>query len=159
MMWSQTFIIMVRLKHRYIVAQVIVDASNKFQPAKTTVNARDIQSVIRDKIQELYGDVGLGEFGQASYIKYYDAKYSSILVLKTTRDAQIKVHFALSCISEVSEVHLMIRSLSVNSCPRTCMESLKKLFALHFAVAEFSSEAEKLNAVQVVEKNLAALEL
>lgn len=150
---------MVRLKHRYIVAQVIVDTSNKFQPSKTTVNSRDIQSVIRDKIQELYGDVGLGEFGQASYIKYYDAKFSNILVLKTTREAQVKVHFALSCISEVSEVHLMIRSLSVNSCPRTCMESLKKLFALHFAVAEFNSEAEKMNATQVVEKNLAALEL
>jgi len=150
---------MVRLKHRYIVAQVIVDTSNKFQPGKTSVNSRDIQSIIRDKIQELYGDVGLGEFGQASYIKYYDAKFSNILVLKTTREAQVKVHFALSCISEVAEVHLMIRSLSVNSCPRTCMESLKKLFTLHFAVAEFSSEAEKVNAAQVVEKNLAALEL
>jgi RNase P/RNase MRP subunit POP5 len=150
---------MVRLKHRYIIAQVLPDTSSRFVQGKTSVTSRDIQSVVRDKIQELYGDVGLGEFGQASYIKYYDAKYSNIFVIKTTREAQVKVHFALSCIAEVSEVHLMIRSLSVNSCPRTCMESLKKLFESHFQAAEFTTELERMAATQVVDKNLSSLEL
>jgi len=150
---------MVRLKHRYIIAQVIPVTGTKFQSAKNGVISRDFQTVIRDKIQELYGDVGLGEFGQASYIKYFDAKYSNIFVIKTTREAQIKVHFALNCISQVSEVHVMIRSLSVNSCPRTCQESLKKIFALYFEAAEFATDAERQAAVQVVDKNIASIGL
>lgn len=150
---------MVRLKHRYIIAQVIPVVDSRMQAGKNGVSSRDFQNVIRDKIQELYGDVGLGEFGQASYIKYFDAKYSNIFVIKTTREAQIKVHFALNCISQVSEVPVIIRSLSINSCPRTCQESLKKIFKLHFEAAEFATEAERQAAAQVVDKNLASLEL
>ena len=51
---------MVRLKHRYIIAQILpavsvkYSAIHKFHP----VTARDIQASLRSAIQELYGDIG-----------------------------------------------------------------------------------------------------
>lgn len=149
---------MVRLKHRFIAAQIIPESSSKTS-VKTAFSSREIQNILREKIQELYGDVGLGEFGQASYVRYFDAKFSNIFIVKTTRDAQVKVHFALTCISNISGVPILIRSLAVNSCPRTCMETLKQLFRVHFEHAEFSSESDRVAACSIVDKNLLSLEL
>ena len=149
---------MVRLKHRFIIAQIIPEANSKCT-GKPTLSSREVQNVLREKIQELYGDVGLGEFGQASYIRYFDAKFSNIFIVKTTRDAQVKVHFALSCISNVSGTPVLIRSLSINSCPRTCMQTLKQLFRVHFENADFASESDRVAACSIVDKNLLSLEL
>lgn len=149
---------MVRLKHRFIIAQIIADAGGKVA-GKATLSSRELQTALREKIQELYGDVGLGEFGQASYIRYFDAKFSNIFVVKTTRDAQVKVHFALSCLSNISGVSVLVRSLSINSCPRTCMQTLKQLFRVHFENADFASESERTSASEIIDKNFLSLEL
>jgi RNase P/RNase MRP subunit POP5 len=149
---------MVRLKQRFIIAQIVPGSPTKFQE-KLSLNSRDIQIKLREKIGELYGDVGVGEFGQATYIRYHDGKYSNIFVVKTTREAQQKVHFALSCMSEAGDSQWCIRSLAVNSCQRTCMQSLRELFAAHFACAGMVSDAERIAAAQTIEKNLSTLEL
>jgi RNase P/RNase MRP subunit POP5 len=146
------------LKQRFIIAQVVSGTPSKFQE-KLSLNSRDIQTKLRDKIGELYGDVGVGEFGQATYVRYHDGKYSNIFVVKSTREAQMKVHFALSCLSEAGDGQWCIRSLAVNSCQRTCMQSLRELFAAHFACAGIASEAERTAAEQTIEKNLSTLEL
>ena len=149
---------MVRLKHRYIIAQVVPSSSVRIL-TKQTYSSREIQTILREKIQELYGDVGLGEFGQATYVRYLDAKYTNIFVVKTTRDAQSKVHFALSCIGELSGSPICLRSLSINSCQRTCMQSLRQVIGLHFDHADMMSESELKDGRETVEKNLTTLEL
>ena len=103
---------MVRLKNRYLVCQALPNISSKVQ-SRNSLSARDIQAKLREIIQELYGDVGLGEFGQATYVRYFDPKYSNICVVKTTREAQTKVHFALSCITVVAEINVIFRSLLI----------------------------------------------
>lgn len=51
---------MVRLKHRFIIAQILpavsvkYNAIHKFRP----ITSRDIQASLRAAIQELYGDIG-----------------------------------------------------------------------------------------------------
>lgn len=149
---------MVRLKHRFIIAQIVLAPNAKFQ-GKVSFAARDIQAALRTKINELYGDVGLGEFGQATYVRYHEGKYSNIFVVKTHRDAQVKVHFAMSCISELGGVPLCLRSLSVNSCPRTCLQSLKQLFTLYFQNCDIAVDNERMAAEETIGRNLDALEL
>jgi RNase P/RNase MRP subunit POP5 len=150
---------MVRLKHRYIIAQTVLGPTAKLQ-GNLMLTSREIQSELRSKIHELYGDVGLGEFGQATYVRYLDGKYSSIFVVKTTREAQIKVHFALSCLSELAGVQLCIRTLSVSSCPRTCTQALTELFSAYFQhCTDNLSVTERVVAEEVVRKNISGLEL
>jgi RNase P/RNase MRP subunit POP5 len=147
-----------RLKHRYIVFQALPLANPK-HGGKSTFTSKDLQMALREKIQALYGEVGSGEFGQASYIKYHEPKHSNIFVVKTTREAQTKVHFAVSCISEIAEVPVILHSLRVSSCPRTCQQSLHEIFDRHFQLAEFSNESDREAAMVAVEGVLQNLEL
>jgi len=51
---------MVRLKHRYIIAQILPSVSVKFNAIHRfhPVTSRDVQASLRAAIQELYGDIG-----------------------------------------------------------------------------------------------------
>lgn len=153
--------VMVRLKHRFIIAQAVVGTGNKMQlQSNPVLTSKEIQAELRSKIHELYGDVGLGEFGHATYVRYLDGKYSNIFVIKTLRDAQIKVHFALSCIMELAGASLCLRTLSVNSCQRTCMQSLSDLFSAYFKnCCDNMSISERSTAEEVINKNLSSLDL
>lgn len=103
--------------------------------------------------------IRLGDFGLNTYIKYFDNRYSNILIIKTNRDAQNKVHFALSCISNIIDITCLIRSLSIQSCSRTCINKLKEIFHLHFHQLEAISETEKLSAIEIINTNIINLEL
>ena len=47
---------MVRLKHRWLVFQIIHETSTMVQE----ISNQDIQNSIREKVQTLFGDVGMG---------------------------------------------------------------------------------------------------
>lgn len=47
---------MVRLKHRYIIAQIIINTN---QTNQKIITSKDIQLCLRNIIQDLYGDIGL----------------------------------------------------------------------------------------------------
>ncbi|KAJ1403161.1 hypothetical protein B484DRAFT_405196 [Ochromonadaceae sp. CCMP2298] len=152
---------MVRLKHRYIIAQALAVVGGKLiAPGDKTypVSSRDLQACLREKIRELYGDVGLGEFGQATYVKYLDARWSNIFIVKTTREAQVKVHFAMTCVTELPSSSVILRALGVSSCARTCLASLRAQVAVHFAQAVLP-EGDRKTAVAAVEGTLLGLEL
>jgi RNase P/RNase MRP subunit POP5 len=121
---------MVRLKHRYLIAQILplyqrssgTDGSNQ-----KIISINRILELVRQKILELYGEMGIGDFGQQLVIKYYEHEYSRILVIKVPRGCQKHVQLALSCISTVDDVPLIIRTLHTSSCPRTCLGKLTPL--------------------------------
>ncbi len=122
---------MVRLKNRFIVGQVVWNNGSKDK--FSDICLKDIQLALRDKIIELFGDVGVGEFGNSTTVKFLDSEFSKIFVFRTTRDCQSNAHFALSCITKLKDVDVTLRSLSVHSCPRTCVEGLKTVFGVFFA--------------------------
>lgn len=125
---------MVRVKNRYIVAQLLFNAGSKEK--LNDINARDIQMALREKISELYGDVGVGAFGNSTFVKFYESQHSKIFVVRTTRESQGEAHLALSCIAKIKDADLTVRSLVVHSCSRTCTAGLTTFITKYFDVTD-----------------------
>lgn len=148
---------MVRLKNRFIIAQVIENNGQSIVKNDLNFGSNDIHLLLKEQIKELFGDVGLGEIGQRTAVKYFDVKYSRLLLLKTTRDAESKVRFALSNVSRIRDQSITIRSLSVNSTPRTTLTSLNKLFEIFISTAVLC-EKEKSAVETLLNEELERLE-
>ena len=116
---------MVRLKHRYIICQQILDSPNS---SVNLISSRDIIQAIREKIQILFGDIGSGEIGHNSIIKYYDDIVTRIFVIRIPREAEQSLWFTLSCITQIKNISMIIRVLDCCSCVRTLQNSLIKIF-------------------------------
>ena len=115
-----------RLKRRYIICQAL--AQDESDPASgEEYNARDLQNAIKEKVENLFGDIGLGSFGTSSMITVFDIK-TKIFVLRTPREAETNVRLALACITMVKAKSLILRTLGVAGCARTCIEKLRVTF-------------------------------
>lgn len=113
---------MVRLKHRWIVGQILYENTSTGE-----VTASEIQIALREKIQILFGDVGAGSFGNSTMVRFFD-KETSIFVVRTTREACKDVWFAMSCISCIQKLNIIIRVIRVSGSVRTCAKSLEEIF-------------------------------
>jgi hypothetical protein len=104
-----------------------------------------------------------------------DGKHSNIFVVKTTRDAQVRVHFALSCMRAIgtttgplsisdSEIPI-VRSISVHSCPRTCLAKLREVFHAYFEALDGTTtqllqpDLDRDSALELIYSSLDTLEL
>ena len=115
-----------RLKRRYIICQAL--AQDESDPASgEEYNARDLQNAIKEKVENLFGDIGLGSFGTSSMITVFDIK-TKIFVLRTPREAETNVRLALACITMVKAKSLILRTLGVAGCARSCIEKLRVTF-------------------------------
>eukprot|EP01036_Dinobryon_divergens_P031167 gene31167-40525_t len=156
---------MVRIKNRFIVGQILLpfqaNVSNYQGDTKFLISSRDLQKSIRDKVIELFGVVGAGDY-QNTVVKFLDAENSLIFVIRTSRDAEIYVRYAISCVTVLRDKgNVVLRSLSVNSCPRTCTSSLKELLK-SYSLAKLSekySESDKNIAIEAIEKLLEGTDL
>ena len=92
-----------RLKHRYVVAQLLLDPSLG-EPEE--LSGRDVISAVREQLQLLYGDMGAGEFGGNTLLKFYDANTQMFVV------------------TQIKQNSLVVRSLSVAGSSRTCLDKL-----------------------------------
>ena len=115
-----------RLKRRYIICQAL--AQEESDPASgEEYNARDLQNAIKEKVENLFGDIGLGSFGTSSMITVFDIK-TKIFVVRTPREAETNVRLALACITMVKAKSLILRTLGVAGCARSCIEKLRVTF-------------------------------
>ena len=114
---------MVRLKHRYVVAQLLLDPSLG-EPEE--LSGRDVISAVREQLQLLYGDMGAGEFGGNTLLKFYDAN-TQMFVVRTAREAEHQVRLALSTVTQIKQNSLVVRSLGVAGSSRTCLDKLRAL--------------------------------
>lgn len=113
---------MVRLKHRYVVCQVLLNDSTQ----GTILSARDVVAALRSSIQTLFGDMGAGGFGNSATIKFFDDK-SRIFVVRIPRESEIEVRFALTSINTINKTPLVLRTLRIAGSSRTCLQSLDEL--------------------------------
>lgn len=171
-----------RIKNRYIIAQHISTGPHQAsltQLEQSNLLMKDFHLALKNKITELFGEIGAGEFGNNTMVKYYDNSYTKLLVVRTTRKDEEKVLLALSCLTKVKEVDLVIRCLRISSCFRTCLDSLKSLIgtflSFHFDSQIYGntlnnsnkegenvkiiSEEEKQKILQSYESSLQFLEL
>ena len=125
-----------RLKRRYIICQALAyeesDAANGEE-----YNARDLQNAIKEKVESLFGEVGVGLFGTSSLVTVFDIK-SKIFVMRTSREAETNVRLAISCITMVKTKNLILRTLGVSGSVRTCSEKLRLSFSAVVANSNMS---------------------
>jgi RNase P/RNase MRP subunit POP5 len=155
---------MVRVKYRYIVCQIMFnDASNnaskRFEKGGGEIFAKDIQLAIRESIQEVYGDSGMGEFGDTTFVKFFDSENSHMAVIRTSRGSERNVMFCLSCVCKIKSSDLVFRTLSVNSCSRTCIKSLRRVVKLYVNNARRIVDDQKPLMIAAIDKLIIAADL
>jgi RNase P/RNase MRP subunit POP5 len=133
---------MVRLKHRYLVYQILTDNNNSFPSS----SSRDINNLVRDKIQALYGDVGFGSFGISCHVKFFDPKYL-ICVIRVPREFENEVRFSIVTICVFNRVNVVMRILSVAGCERTCKSKLQELYNIMLT----NSRNELVNDIPILQ--------
>ena len=120
---------MVRVKHRYLISQVMLDNSSV---QVESFQGRDVLGSIREKVQALYGDVGAGEFGTNMTLRYFDGNLetgSLILVIRTPRDGEMQTRFAMTAVNTIKQNNVCIRSLATCGSARTAMAKLTELLS------------------------------
>ena len=131
---------MVRLKHRYVMGQVLADPTSSSTHVEIT--SRDIQAALNEMIQSLYGDVGTGSFGSNTSVKFYEPSFS-IYVIRTSREHLNQVQFALTCMNSVKKyANLVLRTIEVAGSARTCKVKLRDVLWRCVNLL-LSSESEK----------------
>lgn len=118
---------MVRLKARYVCCQVLSGPVGGAYNT-TPVTAREVTQ----KVSEIVGE-NHGSFGQAHDCKvvYFDPP-SGVLCLRTNRDFEKQLHFALTCISSLKgNTPALVRCLHISGSMRTCLVALWETLAKH----------------------------
>jgi RNase P/RNase MRP subunit POP5 len=93
----------------------------------------------------LYGDVGYGNFGMITSVKFYDPT-SNIFVVRTSRESYTDCSFAMACINEIKKTNLVIRSLRVASSTRTLLSYLSSI--LHDALGVTTEDRPKRDWIE-----------
>ena len=154
----------VRLKHRYVVAQLLLDPGGGGGGGGGEggeLASRDVIAAVRERLQVLYGDMGAGEFGGNTVIKFYDAN-TQLVVVRTAREAEHSVRLALATVTQIKRTALVVRTLCVAGSGRTCLDKLRALLrrALEAeAVVGRLDEATRLRRQEQYESLMQTLEL
>lgn len=113
---------MVRLKHRYVICQILEDVPS----TKNIYTTSDIMNAIKDKLSAFMGDYGAMYSCQ---VKYYDLE-SRIFIVRTSREAEIHMKAAISMVNTIKKSNIIVRSLASCGSSRSCIEKLKILLDL-----------------------------
>eukprot|EP01038_Epipyxis_sp_PR26KG_P008278 gene8278-11206_t len=146
---------MVRIKNRFLTCQLLLnypqgsDPSRNLTTAAQYISIRDIHDGIKEKIKELFGEIGLSGFGGNNFIRYFDQEYGSyIFIIRTSREYLNQMWLALSCVTKVNNQDIVIRSLAVNSCVRTCTIKIREILTTYFDnSSNVTTTANNKNAV------------
>lgn len=151
-----------RIKNRYLIAQALPPCTLGTTVADSleiqSLVARDFHQSLREKIQELYGDVGSGDIGANTAVKFYDGTYTNILIVRSPREYETQVHFALSALSKVRATEVCIRSLSVKSTSRSCIEALQELIKVYIT-ATVPEDSVRNAVIESLRHTISTLEM
>ena len=152
---------MVRLKHRYLIGQVIDDSSIFSVDAahQSVITSRDIQSTFADTICKLYGDVGSGAFGSSTAVKYFDQNLN-VYVIRTSRDHLTQVQFALTCMTSAKKTsNLIFQTLAVAGSARTCKDKLLEILRACVGVHCAGDESRREELILAHKEQVERLEI
>lgn len=127
---------MVRLKHRYILFEILYPPSTDtsktprddfvsycnsqidslvvlHQSSPGTINQRTLTNCIKNMILDVYGDFGLGEVGMSVLVKYFSSK-TSTGIIRCGRTNYKKVVGAMTLIEKLEGNDVIIRCTRVS---------------------------------------------
>jgi RNase P/RNase MRP subunit POP5 len=150
---------MVRLKHRYVVCQLLpASYSETALTALRSVSSRDVVQTLRDTLQGLYGDMGAGEIGHSISMRYWDAtRGTRIFVIRVPRGGETQTRFALSCMSSCTKgskgggdnIPLVIRTLALAGSSRTCVDKLRDLLRIAVSADQLDETLREMEAIDI----------
>ena len=144
---------MVRIKHRYLTVELVPDSGTNEGFAKD-FSTQDIFNSLREKIQELFGDVGYGLIAKNISLKIYFPD-CGIFIVRVARDSEVELRFALCCLNKIKRYSLICRTVAISGSSRTCKDSLLRLFII-ISEVELSKDISSIRrgvAVDDLESN------
>ncbi|KAK6200407.1 Rpp14/Pop5 family-domain-containing protein [Scheffersomyces amazonensis] len=135
---------MVRIKHRYILFEVLYPPTKSGEDSETfsnsqvdalltlhqsspsTINGKLIVSILRKSIQTYYGDQGAGTAAVSTIVKYWSNK-TSTGIIRCDRSAVQMVVGALTLIDKLDNQNIIIRCTHISGTIHKCEEySIRK---------------------------------
>jgi RNase P/RNase MRP subunit POP5 len=161
-----------RLKHRYVVFQIILDSEGSLSSFNVkainstadsdrqmhSLTQMDVLNALREKTVELFGDIGSGTFGKLLTLKFFDPE-NNLFVVRVPRSSQSSLCFAASCLGSIRSVGCICRALEICGSERTCKARLLVVLDAINRVENFSSEEAFLERAARDRQRISALQL
>ncbi|EEC07666.1 ribonuclease P/MRP protein subunit POP5, putative [Ixodes scapularis] len=116
---------MVRLKHRYILVEILWKDWQNPSIHQLPVAEEDIYGSVRNAIQYLHGEFGVGVTRFHLTIKFFNP-YTRVFLLRTRRGAHTLTLSALPFVTKIKDDAATLRVLKLAGTIRSCLKFLKK---------------------------------
>lgn len=102
-----------RIKYRYLIYHILMESPQE-------ISQGDISFVVREKAQLLFGDVGAGSFGHASWVRFFDSK-TKVFVVRVPREFEMEARMSMCTITEIRKCPAVVRLASVAGCKHSAL--------------------------------------
>ncbi|XP_076370040.1 POP5 ribonuclease P/MRP subunit [Tachypleus tridentatus] len=118
---------MVRVKQRYFLVEIIPTASRRHLQTELhpSINERSILRSVRESVEEIHGDFGVGVTQAGFTIKMFNSK-TSVFVLRVRRGPHVLVASALSFVRRIGNTSLTLKTLHLSGTIRSCLKFLQQ---------------------------------
>uniref|UniRef100_A0A131XEA8 Ribonuclease P/MRP protein subunit POP5 n=1 Tax=Hyalomma excavatum TaxID=257692 RepID=A0A131XEA8_9ACAR len=116
---------MVRLKHRYILTEILWKDWRNPHICQLPVTEKDMYVCVRKAVHFLHGDFGLGVTKFNLAVKFFNP-YTRVFLLRTRRGAHTLTLSALPFVKKIKDEAATLRVLRLTGTIRSCLRYLKK---------------------------------
>eukprot|EP00038_Savillea_parva_P031920 m.91886 g.91886 ORF g.91886 m.91886 type:complete len:150 (-) comp9932_c0_seq1:1900-2349(-) len=131
---------MVRLKHRYLLTEIIF-ADDKID---ASIKSGDILRAVKAGVQTAHGDYGTACVVPSLQLKYFN-RHTRVMLLRVSRDHYEMLWSALTLVTVFDKRECLMRVLHVAGTIRSCQRHLLRhqQLALKAMVAQATNPVEK----------------
>lgn len=112
---------MVRFKYRYFAVSMEYSASSSF-----TLNCDDIKTTIRNKVQELHGDYGVGAIDPGLSVKYLERE-TKVFIVRAQHGPHRFVASIIPLVHSVDDTRVRWSIIYTGATIRQCLKRILKV--------------------------------
>uniref|UniRef100_L7M695 Ribonuclease P/MRP protein subunit POP5 n=1 Tax=Rhipicephalus pulchellus TaxID=72859 RepID=L7M695_RHIPC len=116
---------MVRLKHRYVLVEILWKDWQNPRVHQLPVTEKDIYACVRNAVHFLHGNFGLGVTKFNIAIKFFNP-HTRVFLLRTRRGAHTLTLSALPFVKKIKDEAVTLRVLRLTGTIRSCLKYLRK---------------------------------
>eukprot|EP00037_Helgoeca_nana_P012191 m.110369 g.110369 ORF g.110369 m.110369 type:complete len:149 (+) comp21302_c0_seq30:161-607(+) len=139
---------MVRLKHRYLLTEVLF-SDDKVDPS---TKWGELLRAVKEGVQLAHGDFGTSCVSSSIQIKYFNP-YTRIMLIRVSRDHYEMVWSALTFLTQFNQRECIFRVIHLAGTIRSCQKHLLRFQqkALKTMVAEAANPVERQKVMALLE--------
>ncbi|CAI2384480.1 unnamed protein product [Moneuplotes crassus] len=119
---------MVRVKHRYVLTEVVHEKKTKDMKQLASMEKKDILKILKIHIVDLFGDTGVCKIVSNFQIKYWNPS-TGILIIRVGAKNVDMVHQMLPWITSLSTVICKVKTIHTSATLKLIESKLKKVNA------------------------------